>query len=322
MLFKCMIIGLGQIGMEYDLKIDPKKAVFTHARAFSEHSFFDLVAAVDANENQRKLFKKSYNLPVYSTIPEAIQKHDVDVVVIAVPTTTHYSILKETLKNLTPKLILCEKPLSYNLVEARMMVNTCKNAGVKLYVNYIRRADVGAIEIKSRIETNKIAEPIKGTVWYSKGIFNNGSHFFNLLEFWLGPFLRGKTINNGRIWNDNDPEPDFEVEFKKGKMYFISAWEEHYSYYTIDLISSTGRLRYENGGEKILWQSVENDRLIKTYKNLKHIPEIINNNMKFYQLNVVEQIKNILQNKQHTLSNGFESLETIKAMNKLIYQKV
>jgi hypothetical protein len=38
--YKSIIIGLGQTGMGYDLALNPEKAVFTHARAFSKHSAF------------------------------------------------------------------------------------------------------------------------------------------------------------------------------------------------------------------------------------------------------------------------------------------
>ena len=95
----------------------------------------------------------------------------------------HSLTLKEVLAHSTPKLILCEKPLAYDLDEAGEMVEACESAGVKLFVNYMRRADPGAIEIKARIESGQIATPIKGVAWYSKGFLHNGSHFFNLLEF-------------------------------------------------------------------------------------------------------------------------------------------
>ena len=37
--------------------------------------------------------------------------------------------------------------------------------------------------------------PIKGVCWYSKGLLNNGSHFINLLEFWLGDYVSNKRLN-------------------------------------------------------------------------------------------------------------------------------
>jgi predicted dehydrogenase len=318
---KCLIIGLGQIGMGYDLANNSEHFVYTHAKAFSIHPQFDLVGAVDPSKTKRDVFKKHYNLPVFSEIFEALQKEKPNVIVIAVPTASHLSVIKEVLTHVKPDLILCEKPLAYDLVEANSIVQMCKIADVKLVVNYIRRADPGVIEIKERIRSGQILEPIKGVVWYSKGFLHNGSHFFNLLEFWLGPFIRGKIIDAGRPLNDQDSEPDLQIEFKHGKVLFIAAWEEDFSHYTIELLSPSGRLRYEQEGESIFWQSTQDHPTIEGYKVLKIDSEVISNDMNRYQWNIVNQLAIALLDKQHNLSTGIQSLETLQAMHQLINKR-
>jgi len=316
-----MIIGLGQIGMGYDLVLDPEKAVYTHARAFSEHSAFELVGAVDPSETQRDLFKQHYAQSAYPTITSALQAQTASVVVIASPTAQHSLVLKEVLAHSSPKVILCEKPLAYDLLEARDMVEACESAGVKLFVNYMRRADPGAIEIKARIESGQIAVPIKGAVWYSKGFLHNGSHFFNLLEFWLGAFVKAKILDAGRLWDNQDPEPDVQVEFEWGKVVFIAAWEESFSHYTIELLSPSGRLRYEQGGESIAWQSTHADPNIAGYEILQTVPEMVANGMSRYQWHVADQLASALADKPHTLSTGRQSLATLEAMHQIINQR-
>jgi predicted dehydrogenase len=316
-----MIIGLGQIGLEYDLSLDPEKTVYTHARAFSIHSAFELIGAVDPVKKQCDLFKQHYALPAYPTIASALQAQKASVIVIASPTAQHSLTLKEVLALSPPKLILCEKPLAYDLVEARKMVEACQSTGVKLLVNYMRRADPGAIEIKARIESGQIAEPIKGVVWYSKGFLHNGSHFFNLLEFWLGSFIKAKILDTGRLWEDQDPEPDVQVEFERGKVVFIAAWEEAFSHYTIELLSTSGRLRYEQGGESITWQSTYADPSFAGYEILQNEPELVTNGMNRYQLHVADELANALADKPHTLSTGKQSLATLEAMYQIINQR-
>ena len=321
MVDKCMIIGLGQIGMGYDLALDPVKAVYTHARAFSIHPEFELVGAVDPSETQCDLFKQHYGQTTYPTIANALQAQKVSVVVLASPTVQHSLTLKEVLAHSTPKLILCEKPLAYDLDEAREMVEACESAGVKLFVNYMRRADPGAIEIKASIESGQIAAPIKGVAWYSKGFLHSGSHFFNLLEFWLGSFIKAKILDAGRLWDNQDPEPDVQVEFERGKVIFIAAWEEAFSHYTIELLSQSGRLRYEQGGDSIAWQSIHADPNIAGYEILQNEPEMVTNDMNHYQWNVVDQLADALADKQHTLSTGRQSLATLEAMHQIINQR-
>lgn len=318
---RCMIIGLGQIGMGYDLELDSTKAVYTHAKAFTTHPAFELIGAVDPAATQRDQFNRHYGRPAYPDIASALQEQTASVVVIASSTVQHRLVLKEVLAHSTPKIILCEKPLSYDLAEAREMVEACDNAGVKLFVNYIRRADPGVIEIKKRLESGQILAPIKGVVWYSKGFFHNGSHFFNLLEFWLGAFVRAKILDVGRLWDNQDAEPDVQVEFERGKVIFMAAWEESFSHYTIELLSPSGRLRYEQGGELIAWQSTCADPNIAGYEILQKEPEVLANGMNCYQWHVADQLANALEDKPYTLCNGMQALATLEAMHQIINQR-
>ena len=151
--------------------------------------------------------------------------------------------------------------------------------GTKLFVNYMRRSDSGSVELKRRIESGEISSPIKGVAWYSKGFLHNGSHLFNLMEFWLGEFEQAKVLNPGHFLNNQDSEPDVLVEFERGEVVFLAGWEEAFSHCTIELLSPSGRLRYDQGGGLIAWQPAETDPFISGYKMLKAGPEIIHNDM-------------------------------------------
>ena len=321
MAHKCLMIGLGQIGLSYDLALDPEQAVYTHARAFSVHPAFELVGAVDPSPVQRGLFEQHYALPAYATLASASRAHAPEVVVIASPTEQHCVVLKEVLAQSRPKLVLCEKPLAYGLDEAREMVQACSSAGVKLLVNYVRRADPGAIQIKSLIESGQIAGPIKGVVWYSKGFLHNGSHFFNLLEFWLGHFVQATLLDAGRQWGDQDAEPDVQVEFERGRVVFLAAWEESFSHYTVELLSPSGRLRYEQGGESIAWQCTQAHPTIQGYQVLQTSPVMLPNGMSRYQWHVADQLAHALVGQPHTLSTAAQSLATLEGMHQIINQR-
>lgn len=318
---KCLIIGLGKIGMGYDLDLEPSRAVYSHARAFSLHPAFELLGAVDPSAKQRTLFESHYGKPAYSDIESALRTKTAGVVVIASPTIMHNEVLSTILSHSKPRAILCEKPLSSDLVEARQMVEACEKAGVKLFVNYMRRADIGAIEVKKRIEAGSIALPIKGIAWYSKGFLHNGSHFFNLLEYWLGAFVKAKVLDSGRLWENQDPEPDVQVEFERGKVVFQAAWEEAFSHYTIELLSTSGRLRYEQGGESIAWQSTHSDPNFSGYNILDVEPEMIANSMSHYQWQVADQLADALANKPHNLCTDRQALSTLEAMHQIINRR-
>ena len=166
-----LIIGLGQIGMASDLKLEDKHHVYTHARAFAKHPAFTLLGGVDACPERRNEFWTHYNQPAFTNVVEGMASCKPDVVVIAVPTDDHALVLQEVLEVGVPQVILCEKPLAYELSVAKEMVERCKRKNCQLFVNYVRRADPAVRQIKLWIEHGQIATPLKGTFWYTKGLF-------------------------------------------------------------------------------------------------------------------------------------------------------
>lgn len=313
-----LIIGLGQIGMGYDLDHDPSQYIYTHARAFSQHPDFHLVAAVDPGPQQRQTFSQAYQCPAYEDIETALGQHQPGLVVIATPTPLHKEALQKVLNQSQPKVVLCEKPLAYNAEDGEWMVNACAEKGVELFVNYLRRADPAVVEIKRRIEAGEISSPIKGVVWYSKGFLHNGSHFLNLLEYWLGPMQDSRVINSGRLWDQIDPEPDVHVRFAKGEAVFMAAWEEAYSHYTVELLSQSGRLRYEQGGELVQWQPTMSDGLFKNYQILSRQSQIIESGMSRYQWHVVNQLARSMKEGNTELCSGREALITLNSMKDIV----
>lgn len=314
MIAEVFIVGLGQIGMGYDLHLDPASHVCTHARAFSQHPKYRLIGGVEQAKDRRKAFELTYGCPAYDDVDVALSHHQPDLVIIAVPTRFHAGILQRVLERSHPKMILCEKPLSYDLAEARSMVQACAKGGVPLYVNYMRRSNVGVIEIKRRMTFGEFGVPIKGVCWYSKGFLHNGSHFFNLLEYWLGPMKKSMVLNCGRILDETDSEPDVQVTFECGNVVFLAAREEEFSHCTIELLSPNGRLRYERGGELIQWQSTQPATQAHGYTVLSDRPEIINSDMNRYQWYVAEELAKILGGQDAQLCSGGDALHTLESM--------
>ena len=318
MSFGVLIVGLGQIGMGYDLHLDSTAYVYSHARAFSQHPSFHLIGGVDSEPSRRQTFEQKYQCPAYADVGAALRHNQPDLVIIAVPTQFHSQTLQCVLERSLPKAVLCEKPLAYNLEEARAMVQCCTAKGIKLFVNYMRRSDPGVIEIRRRLDSGEIDAPVKGVVWYSKGFLHNGSHFFNLLEYWLGAMVSAEVLDPGRLWDGNDPEPDVRVSFERGTVVFLAAWEEAFSHYTIELISPDGRLRYEKGGNQIGWQPARPDPNFKDYTALVPNIEAIESGMERYQWHVAEQLGAAFKDRAYHLCTGAEGLLTLKNMQTIL----
>lgn len=316
MMWKVLIVGLGQIGMGYDYHLDPKDYVLTHAQAFQKHPLFQIVGGVDPSPTQRELFSQKYHHPVFANLNDALKQTGPDIVVIALPTILHGETIHAILQQSKPIAIMCEKPLSYDLKEAKQIEKMCALHGCRLYVNYMRRSDPGVIEIKRRLDANLIASPIKGVVWYSKGLFHNGSHFFNLLQYWLGNMVKFQVIEVGRLWDGIDPEPDVQITFERGSVTFLAACEENFSHCTVELIAKNGRLFYGRGGEKVSWQQALKDPLLKGYTRLATSEELIATETgQHSQYQVVEQLALSLAGKEAQICNGVEALQTLESLS-------
>ena len=302
--------------MGYDAELDPARHVFSHACALSTHPAFYLAGATDPSPDRRRVFEKKYEVSTFDNAQLLLESIKADVVVIASPTVTHGSVLRDVLRWSSPRMILCEKPLSCAVEEAREMVRLCEERGIPLYVNYPRRSDPGPLEIARRIRSGEIALPVKGVAWFSKGIYNNGSHMINLLEMWLGPNLGACRVPG--ILEGNDPEPDGFITFQGGSVALLSAREEDYSHYAIELVSPSGRLRYDRGGELITWEGAEPDPLFHASRRLGNPPEIIPNGREAYQRHVVVEMAAALDGKAASLCTGLQALRTLECIHSLL----
>ena len=313
---KTLLIGLGQIGMLYDFDHKNQDLVLTHSKAVSKSEYFELVGGVDKDDLRCRDFSRKYKKNTFKKIKDAIEVTSPDLIIVATSTETHLGVIKDISKIYSPKIILCEKPLSYNLRDAEEIIEICKKMHTRLFVNYMRRCDEGTIEIMKRINDQRIETPIKGFAWYTKGIYNNASHFINLLEMWLGNVEDLKLL---RTYNQNDYDinADFIIRFEKGLINFQSAWENKFTHNCFELLTPNGRLTYGKGGGEIYWQNLKNDPNFENHRILNEQKNIIKSGMNNYQENVLKLLWDSLIGKSSTICTGIQALKTLKALEKL-----
>lgn len=315
MAISAVVVGLGKIGMSYDLRVDSHSTVFSHCKALALSERYRLVGGVDPDAEKRTVFETHFKAPSFVSLPRAVETLRPDLVVIATPTERHLGDLEQLLSIFRPRAILCEKPLAYDLRQAEQIVWSCERFEVPLFVNYIRRSDPGVLEVKQRIETLRIERPIKGTVWYSKGFIHNGSHFINLGENWLGRVKGFKVIYPGRDLGSYDFEPDVMVSFAHGSLVFLSTPTEHFSHGAIELIARNGRLRYDFGGRIIEWYSVQSDPALNSYTVINPTPEAIRSGLDAYQLHLFQQLAIAIEGGDAQICTGREALESLRTID-------
>lgn len=317
MKFTVAIIGLGKIGMAYDRHLSETAYVLTHARAFRQHQGFELIAGVDPNTSVCQEFQKFFDVDTYPTPKEMLTAVRPDVIVISNPTTEHLLTLQTILTCYSPQAILCEKPLSTNLADSKKMVDLCHERGIPLFVNFIRRGDLGIQEVRKRISSNLISPPYKTIVWYSKGLMHNGSHFLDLLTFFFGNPQSSSIVSVGETFGKEDAEPDVRFQFHEASAIFCAAKEENFSHYTVEIIATNGRLRIEKNGE-IHWQNAAPHPTLKNHNQLSAKWETIPNTMDLYQARIADEFYGALCGKNHNLCDGNQALATQKSISEII----
>ena len=309
-MIKCLIVGLGNIGLGYDIN---SNNIQSHAKAISLHKKFYLCGAIEKDGNKRIIFEKKYKKPAYSDFKTAFENIKPDLVVISTPTQTHLLILKKILKFYLKKIIICEKPMGTNMRETIKINNICKKKNIRLYVNYFRLSDPAVSQLRKLLK-----KPIKGIIIYSRGILNNASHFLNTLQFWFGKIINVKLIKKGKKFGKFDYNSTFIVSFKNVK--FIFKPTNKNNKYTNKMIINTtaGKLFYKNGGTQIMWQRYKKNKNNKVILNSK--THKIFSGRKNSQMYYMNNLYKALKGKKNNICNAKRAMDTLKLIH-LLYEK-
>lgn len=250
--YRAAVIGLGNIGMGYDYNAPiadcNQHNVLTHAQAFASNTGYDLVAGVDPDANKRERFKRKFHKMAYATIDDMCKAEEapIDVYALAVPTHLHNTFLMQTLA-LNPKGIICEKPFVTDSTAAQDIYRRAKAQNCPVLVNYFRRYLPQMDNIRATIQSSGLGACEKGTVYYSRGMWNNAGHFLDLISRLLGP-LSHPILMNAQIMdgggNDQDWNADFSLQASGATLYFIATQSTHFSYMDLTLQFEKGRLHY------------------------------------------------------------------------------
>jgi 1,5-anhydro-D-fructose reductase (1,5-anhydro-D-mannitol-forming) len=186
-----------------------------------------LVAVMRRNGDSAKDYARRHNVPKwYDQAEDLINDSEIDAVYIATPPSAHkeYTLLAAR----AGKPVYVEKPMAINAEECRTMIDTCKSAGVPLFVAYYRRALQRFLKIKELIDTHAIGtvrfvhitfyqphgtDTTSGLPWRVQPKISGGGHFVDLashmldfLDFILGPIesVHGVASNQLHLYPAED----------------------------------------------------------------------------------------------------------------------
>ena len=315
-----VVIGLGNIGLGYDYDCDDSSVVLTHASGFASHPTFELAAGVDPDPLARSRFENKYHRPAYASTIDLFRDQSPEVVSIAVPTDRHLKMLTNVIGH-RPKVILCEKPLATDPAAGEEMLQLSELHHCPVLVNFMRRFEPGVSELKRRIASGELGEIVRGVVWYSKGLLNNGSHYIDLLAYLTGETPQIDSIGARQVISTHEVKADFTLSLGKAEVHFISTGHDHYVLDEIDLVTTCSRIRYEQGGRKIKCFNSSPSRVFAQYRVLDEAETVIPTDLDRYQYYVTDALSRYLEKGEYFASDARTAMMSLRLANLIINQE-
>ena len=200
------IIGLGKIGLTYDLDefgAAIPNQVMTHCRSVSESDFFKISYLIDPQIEPVQVAVHQYGGAGFHSVVEAEGQDSPQLVIVSVPTPLHLKTLLDITEKWNPAAYLIEKPFGSSSNEARQMRDILELQDAKVYVNYLRRYLPNFISLRSsplfrnRGRLKSVAINGYGTL---ENIF---SHFLDLLIYMESSSILGLS-KKSKYSSDNE----------------------------------------------------------------------------------------------------------------------
>lgn len=140
-MLKIGLIGVGHLG-----KI--------HLKLLQQSNKYELIGFYDQDEVNSLLIEKEFGCKYFSSLQKLIDS--VEVVDIVTPTSTHFSIAKEVIKQ--GKHFFVEKPITENIEEANQLIQLVETKNIKAQVGHVERFNPAFLVAKEHIQSPMFIE--------------------------------------------------------------------------------------------------------------------------------------------------------------------
>jgi len=188
-----------------------------HIRIFNALEGAKVRACCDLSASRLGVLRKLYpDIDFTSDINKVIEDKEIDAVVVATPTATHFNVVKSALNK--GKHVLCEKPLSIETEESAALMSLARKKQRVLMVGYVFLFNNGIIELKDYAQKNALGKilylhfsrtnlgPIRDDV---DVVYDLASHDIAIASFLLGGWPRRVSANAGFFLRKNIADTAF-----------------------------------------------------------------------------------------------------------------
>ena len=253
MTYSAALIGCGKIGSLFADDPLMKGDVFSHAEAYDVCPETELIAVMDTDKAALTRCGERWNVAKrYSSVVTLMDEAKPDIVSVATPTPSHYSVLVQLLHNENrPRAILAEKPLASTLIQAERVVQLAKQQGVLLVVMHMRRYADNMRNLRDFIRSGGIGELRNVSGWLTKGTIHNGTHWFDLLRYLVGEVKWVHGIDSLHEGGD-DPTLDVAMRLTNGKLATMrSAEHANFTICEMDIMGTKGRAQIVDSSYRV-----------------------------------------------------------------------
>ncbi|WP_409340852.1 Gfo/Idh/MocA family protein [Paenibacillus sp. MBLB4367] len=271
-MFHAAVIGLGNIGLQFDI---PRKVMpQSHALAYELHPDIELTAACGVRQEQgEKLALLAPNAAFYLDLPTMLRSHRLDIVSICTPSHIRLELLRTVLEHSAAKVIFLEKPVAVSLEEAEQVAELFNRHGDRtVLVNLSRRWSDGAAQMREAVRSGRYGKLKKIHLRYTRGIYNYGSHLFDLVRFVAGPIDQVRVLR--QVSTNLDERKDWTYSFafqleEGGITGYAEAFDDRdYLVFEMDLYFEQGKIEMLRTGDEIRFYTTELHPMLGGFRNL------------------------------------------------------
>src|SRR3989344_413560 len=231
-----------------------------HVRVYSEISSITLVALSDLNETLGTQLAEKHHTKFYRDYEEMLEKEEIDLVSVCVPTSLHFKVASYCLKKKVHTLL--EKPITSNINDAQKLINLAKRNKVKLLVGHIERYNPALRQVKEIVDSGILGRIIAITSRRVGGFppqikdvdvaVDLAIHDIDISNYLLGELPTNISVNKQLNHTRRRPDSvEFFLKYKRASSYIQANWISPVKIRKLNITGSEGYLEMDYISQKI-----------------------------------------------------------------------
>ena len=321
--FKAGVVGCGRSGSLFDS--DKKRStISSHCGAYQNHPKTILRSICDQDEIKLLTSSELWDVEkTYTDYKDMLDKEDLDIVSICTLPDSHLEIAQYAVES-GVKAIFCEKPISHSLKSASSIIALCQKKDVHLIINHQRRWSATFRDLRDRLTSKEFGEIQHINFFYSRGVYNSGSHLFDLLRMLFGEIVEVSSLNSITDFEDEKTITAY-LEFLQGYPgIIIGVNGNHFRLFNLEIFTTKGRLSLDSSLDCQFSYASESLRSEEFKELTPSIRIDLENDTQSLFLNALDEITSLLKGSKInscTGVDGYKSLEIIKSLEDSFKEK-